>query len=149
MKFRRRRDSGHTYKIRNPCGKQRVERVNRRRRSQVILQPPNPALRPAIPQILHETRNLILANRTVQYGIAFNQRDLDLVNSRQQQSLPFFFGSFFDQEFVIRVLSMNQIRELSIGRELLIFRQDTRVIVHWSSPTLAGMFWYLSVMLRP
>src|ERR1035437_11089304 len=75
----------------------------------------------AILSFLDELRNLVLAERAIGDGMAFQQRYLDLVLAGEQQRLPLLFTSILDCQFVLGMLCTNQPREFLERKEILLF----------------------------
>ena len=113
-----------------------LKRVDRFYAVKVILKPLHAAVRFAVLQVFEKIRNLVLPHRSIAHRIAFKQRHLNLVQPGEQKHVPLFFTSFFDGEPEVRVFGADQLRQLFESRELIVFRQNPRVISHSVSPSV-------------
>src|ERR1035438_1035835 len=78
---------------------------------QEFSEPLNAALWLAVLGLVDEFGNLALPQRAVEDGIAFDDRDFDLVNAREQERFPLFLVSAFDGEPEAGMLRANQLSE--------------------------------------
>jgi hypothetical protein len=93
---------------------------------QKFVEPLDAALGLAFPGLIDEFGDVVL----IEYGDAFEDRDLDLVVAGEQEAFPFLICAFFDGEFEVRMSGANKLRELVEGGELCIFGKDARGIGH-------------------
>src|ERR1035441_5577020 len=84
----------------------------------VFRKPLNAGFGLAILSFLDELRDLVLTERAIGDGIAFQQRYLNLVLAGEQKRLPLLFASLLDCQFVLGMLCTNQPREFLEGWEI-------------------------------